>query len=85
MEKSLEEDELGLIKYLNSQVLIFTFCLFGFLTNPEDGQYFHCCQLGIPVYLQFLSLFVQKWCFSKCEIRYLWVPKDYILGHIHTK
>ena len=43
-----------------------------FFTNAHTWQYWHYCQLCIPIYLRILSLFV-TYDVSKCEIRYQWI------------
>ena len=50
---------------------------FGFFTKTQNWQYWHYCQLCIPIYMQFPSLFTPH-DVSKCDIRYQWVQADYI-------
>ena len=51
--------------------------LFGFFTNSQNWQYWHYCQLCIPIHLQFPSLF-SPYEVSKCDISYQWLWVDYI-------
>ena len=51
--------------------------IFGFFTNAPNWQYCHYCQLCIPIYLQFSSLFA-TYDASKFETRYQWMQYDYI-------
>ena len=43
-----------------------------FFTKAQIWLYWHCCQLCVPIYLQFPSLFV-TYGISKYEMRYSWV------------
>ena len=49
-----------------------------FFTNIQGWQYWHYCQLCVPTYLQFSSLFITT-DVSKYEIRNQWVYDYYIL------
>ena len=50
---------------------------FGFFTNTQNWQCWHYCQLCIPTYFQFSSLFA-PYDVSKCDTRYQWIQTDYI-------
>ena len=60
------------ISSLKKKTLISSFrtTLVGFFTNSHSWQYWHYCQLCIPIYLSFASSFATYYT-SKLEIRYI--------------
>ena len=50
---------------------VYVCCQFEFFTNAKKWQYWHYCQLYIPMYLQIRSLFASHDIsdISECEIR----------------
>ena len=50
---------------------------FGFFTNAQHWQYLHYCQLCIPIYLQFPSLFA-TYDIGKYDIKYQWMQYEHI-------
>ena len=53
--------------------------LFVFFSIPQSWQCWHYCQLCVPIYFQFSSLFATNEA-SKCEIRNQGIHEDYISG-----
>ena len=53
-------------------------------TNTQSWQYWHYCQLCVPVHLQFSSLFAST-DISKCEIRVQGAYEDYIFFNFRAR